>query len=137
MKLNLITLAVVVIALIIWATRTSQIQMTPAHIAGAAILIPAFILFVISRIQLGSAFSVEAKASTLVTTGIYSRIRNPIYVFGSLMIVGVIVWAGRPIILLIFLVIVPLQVFRARNEARVLQEKFGDAYFEYKQKTWF
>lgn len=137
MKLNLITLAVVVIALIIWATHTSQIQITPAHIAGAAILIPAFILFVISRIQLGSAFSVEAKASTLVTTGIYSRIRNPIYVFGSLMFLGVIVWAGRPIILLIFLVIIPLQIYRARNEARVLQQKFGDAYLEYKQKTWF
>jgi protein-S-isoprenylcysteine O-methyltransferase Ste14 len=104
---------------------------------GTAILIPSFILFVISRVQLGSAFSVEAKASTLVTTGIYSRIRNPIYVFGSLMIVGVIVWASRPIFLLVFLVIIPLQVYRARNEERVLREKFGDAYLEYKQKTWF
>ncbi len=137
MKLNLITLAAVVIAGILWATHTSQIQFTHAHLAGAAILIPSFILFVISRVQLGSAFSVKAKASSLVTTGIYSRIRNPIYVFGSLMIAGVIVWASRPIFLLIFLVIVPLQIYRARNEERVLQEKFGDAYVEYKQKTWF
>ncbi len=137
MKLNIVTLAVLVIALIAFATRTSQLQMTSAHIAGLAILVPAFILFVIARLQLGSAFSVQAKASTLVTTGIYSRIRNPIYVFGSLMIVGVIVWASRPMFLLIFLVIIPLQVYRARKEERVLQEKFGDAYLEYKQKTWF
>jgi protein-S-isoprenylcysteine O-methyltransferase Ste14 len=47
------------------------------------------------------------------------------------------VWASRPIFLLVFLVIIPLQVYRARNEERVLREKFGDAYLEYKQKTWF
>ncbi len=137
MKLNLITLAVIVIAVILWAARTSHLQFTPAHIAGMAILIPSFILFVISRMQLGSAFSVEAKASALVTTGIYSRIRNPIYVFGSLMFLGVIVWAAKPIFLLIFLVIIPMQVLRARKEGRVLQEKFGDVYLEYKKKTWF
>jgi protein-S-isoprenylcysteine O-methyltransferase Ste14 len=137
LKLNIVTLAVVVIALIAFATQAARFQFTTAHLAGTAILISSFILFVISRVQLGSAFSVEAKASTLVTTGIYSRIRNPIYVFGSLMIAGVIVWASRPIFLLVFLVIIPLQVYRARNEARVLREKFGDAYLEYKQKTWF
>ena len=137
MKLNIVTLAVIGIALIAFATQAVRFQFTTAHLAGTAILIPSFILFVISRVQLGSAFSVEAKASTLVTTGIYSRIRNPIYVFGSLMIVGVIVWASRPIFLLVFLVIIPLQVYRARNEERVLREKFGDAYLEYKQKTWF
>ncbi len=127
----------VAIGLIVFAARATQLQFTPAHVAGVAILVPSFILFAMARLRLGSAFSVEAKASTLVTTGIYSRIRNPIYVFGSLMIVGVIVWASRPIFLLVFLVIIPLQVYRARNEARVLQEKFGDAYIEYKQKTWF
>ena len=137
MKLNIVTLAVGVIAIVIFAARSSQLQMTPAHIAGFAILIPSFILFVIARMQLGSAFSVQAKASSLVTTGIYSRIRNPIYVFGSLMIVGITVWASRPIFLLVFLVIIPLQVYRARNEERVLHEKFGGAYLEYKQKTWF
>jgi protein-S-isoprenylcysteine O-methyltransferase Ste14 len=137
LKLNYVTLAVFSIAVIVFAARSPNFQMTPAHIAGIAILIPSFILFVISRVQLGSAFSVEAKASTLVTTGIYSRIRNPIYVFGVLMFVGIIVWASRPIYFLIFLVIVPLQIRRARNEARVLQEKFGDEYIEYKKKTWF
>ncbi len=90
-----------------------------------------------SRLQLGSSFSVEAKATSLVTTGIYSRIRNPIYVFGSLMIAGVIVWSGRPVFFLIFLFLLPMQVLRARNEEKVLQEKFGGAYTEYKRKTWF
>jgi protein-S-isoprenylcysteine O-methyltransferase Ste14 len=80
---------------------------------------------------------VEAKASNLVTTGLYSRIRNPIYVFAGLTILGVIIFVGRPWWLLIFAVLVPLQIYRSRNEARVLEEKFGDTYREYRQKTWF
>jgi len=32
---------------------------------------------------------------------------------------------------------VPLQVWRARNEARVLETKFGDAYRDYRRNTWF
>ena len=87
--------------------------------------------------QLGRAFSVQAKATTLVTEGIYSRIRNPIYFFGSLMILGIIIWTGRPWLLLIFALLIPVQVFRAKNEEKVLTEKFGAAYLDYKRTTWF
>ncbi len=61
---------------------------TVARIAGLAIAIPCFLLLALARVQLGRAFSVQAKASTLVTSGLYSRIRNPIYVFGGLAIAG-------------------------------------------------
>ena len=94
-------------------------------------------LLVAARIELGRAFSVRAKATTLVTTGVYSRIRNPIYVFSALMILGIIIWMGRPWLLVVFAVLIPLQVVRARKEGRVLKEKFGAAYLDYKQKTWF
>jgi protein-S-isoprenylcysteine O-methyltransferase Ste14 len=30
-----------------------------------------------------------------------------------------------------------MQVWRARNEARVLEAKFGDTYRQYRAKTWF
>ncbi|HWE87424.1 MAG TPA: isoprenylcysteine carboxylmethyltransferase family protein [Terracidiphilus sp.] len=137
MKLNFITLAVVVILAIVFATHATHLVWTPWHIGGVAIAAPAFLFFVLARLQLGSAFSVEAKASKLVTTGLYSRIRNPIYVFGALMILGVIVFVGRPWWLLVFAVLIPLQIWRGRKEAKVLQEKFGAEYAEYKRKTWF
>jgi protein-S-isoprenylcysteine O-methyltransferase Ste14 len=137
MKLNYITLAVFAVAVVVFAARASQMPWTPAHIAGLVILVPSFVLFVMSRLQLGRSFSVEAKATALVTTGIYSRIRNPIYVFGALMIAGVVVWSGRPVFFLIFLFLIPMQVMRARKEEQVLQKTFGDAYTEYKRKTWF
>ena len=137
MKLNLVTLAVVVIALTLFGMNAAHLPWTAWRIAGIAIAAPAFLLFVAARIELGSAFSVQAKATTLVTTGLYSRIRNPIYVFSAVFILGIIIWMEKPWWLLIFAVLIPLQVVRSRREERVLTEKFGDAYLDYKQKTWF
>jgi len=110
---------------------------TASRLAGAALGIPALLLWLVARIQLGRSFAVGAKAKELVTHGLYSRIRNPIYVFGSLFIAGMILVIGRPIWLLILVVLAPMQVIRARMEARVLEENFGDAYRQYRSKTWF
>jgi protein-S-isoprenylcysteine O-methyltransferase Ste14 len=136
-KLNYGTLAIFAVFVLIFAFITWKQPWTAPHIAGVAIFIPSFLLFVLARIQLGRAFSIQAKASTLVTTGLYSRIRNPIYVFGSLMIAGIIIWANDPWLLLIIAVVIPLQIYRSGKEAKVLEEKFGAAYPEYKRKTWF
>ncbi len=137
MKANIATLAVILAGVMIFAIESSGMTWTPWRIAGICIGAPALILLVIARLQLGSAFSVTAKASGLVTTGLYSRIRNPVYVFGALVILGIIVFFGRPWLLLAFALLVPLQVYRSRKEAQVLEEKFGDAYREYRQRTWF
>lgn len=137
MKLNLITLAIVIVGLALFGMYAANLPWTAWRIAGAAIAVPAFLFFVAARIELGRAFSVKAKATTLVTTGVYSRIRNPIYFFGGLMVLGIILWTGRPWLLLVFAILIPLQVVRSRKEASVLTEKFGAAYLEYKRKTWF
>ena len=137
MKLNIATLALVVIAAVLLGMRAMQLPWTPPHIAGAAIAVPSFLLLVLARLQLGGAFSVQAKATTLVTTGLYARIRNPIYVFGCLMITGIIIWLEKPWFLLCFVILIPMQVIRSRKEARMLEEKFGAAYQDYKLKTWF
>jgi len=74
----------------------------------------------------------------LITGGIYSRIRNPIYVFSSLVISGLFLFfLGNLYLLLILGIIIPLQVFRARAEGRVLEQRFGDQYRQYKANTWF
>ena len=114
-----------------------ELPWTAPRIAGLALAIPAFLLLGLARIQLGRAFSVQARASTLVTTGLYARIRNPIYLFGSLTIAGILLWAGKPWLLLCFAILVPLQVYRSRKEEQVLTEKFGEAYLDYKRQTWF
>lgn len=135
MKLNLATL--VVLALVLVLPHLLGVPWTPLRIAGAALAAASLVLLVVARLQLGRAFSVQAKASQLVTSGIYAKIRNPIYVFSSLAIAGFLLWANQPLALLVFVVIVPMQVVRARREAAVLEACFGDAYREYKRKTWF
>lgn len=137
MKLNLLTLAVILAAAIFFAAQMGYMAWTPRHIVGLAIAVPSLLLFVTARLQLGSAFSFEAKASKLVTTGLYSRIRNPIYVFGAMLVLGGIVFAGQPWWLLIFAILIPMQIVRARKEGQVLEQEFGDDYREYKKRTWF
>ena len=109
-----------------------------AHqIAGLAIGIPALCLWALARLELGKSFSISAQAKELVTHGLYSKIQNPVYVFGSILIAGAIVYFGQPKYFLVFLIILPMQLVRVREERRVLEAKFGDAYREYRKRTWF
>ena len=99
-------------------------------------LFAAAILFV-ARYQIGGSFSVTPQARALVTHGIYSRIRNPIYVFSALLLAGVFISFHFLRGLFILLVLIPIQTVRARKESQVLEEKFGDEYREYRKRTWF
>jgi len=137
MKLNYVTLAIFVVFVVFVGVWVVHQPLTPMRLVGIAIALPCALLLMVARMQLGSAFSVEAKASKLVRTGLYSRIRNPIYVFGGLTIIGLLLLAGQPILLLLLLVLIPLQVVRIRREEKVLAEKFGAEYEEYKRGTWF
>lgn len=137
MRLNYATLAIFVVFLVVIGVWVAHEPLTARRIAGLSIAVPSAVLLIVARVQLGSAFSIEAKASKLVTTGLYSRIRNPIYVFGGLLLAGLALLAGKPLFLLGFVVLIPLQVVRMRREEQVLTEKFGDEYAEYKRRTWF
>jgi len=137
MKLNLITLAMLLVG-VVWAClHAPSVEWNAVRIVGAAIAIVSLALLVVARLQLGAAFSVQAKAKTLVTTGLYSRIRNPIYVFSAMFLVGIVIVSERWLLLLLMAALVPMQMVRARKEAQVLAEAFGEEYARYKARTWF
>lgn len=94
-------------------------------------------MLTLARAQLGNSFAVTAQAKELVTGGIYSRIRHPIYVFSALTVAGLLMYLARPHFLLLLLVLVPVQIWRARIEEAVLEQRFGETYTRYKQRTWF
>ncbi|HUJ33359.1 MAG TPA: isoprenylcysteine carboxylmethyltransferase family protein [Candidatus Acidoferrum sp.] len=125
------------IGYLMWTESAVFGSWTPARAIGLALAAVAFVFWTVARLQLGKSFSIQAKATELVTHGIYSKIRNPVYVFGTLFMAGIILWIGRPVLLLVLLVAIPVQVMRAKKEARVLEAKFGDAYRQYRAKTWF
>jgi len=104
---------------------------------GSCVLVAGFVLWTTARFQLGKSLAVSAQAKQLVTHGLYSKIRNPIYVFGSSVIAGLILVLGRPIWLLIFLLVIPLQIWQVRKEASVLEAAFGEEYRNYRARTWF
>ena len=104
---------------------------------GAGMIVFGFVFWSVAHLQLGSSFSVSAQARQLVTRGLYSRIRNPIYVFGSIGIAGVFLFLEQPLVLLLFLILIPMQIYRARNESRVLEAAFGEEYRNYRKGTWF
>ncbi len=126
-----------ILALTVVFRHYGNLPWTPMRIVGAALVIPSFTLWFVARVQLGKSFSITPQARELVTHGLYSKIRNPVYLFGSLLIAGIFLYIGKPELLWLFGVLIPVQLFRIKKEEKVLQEKFGETYLQYKKNTWF
>lgn len=104
---------------------------------GICLAAVAFPLWMLARFQLGSAFSIKPQAHHLVTTGLYSKLRHPIYIFGCLAELGVLLALQSWIVLAIWLPTLPIELVRARREAEVLHAAFGEEYERYRTRTWF
>jgi protein-S-isoprenylcysteine O-methyltransferase Ste14 len=92
----------------------------------------------VARVQLRKSSSVRAKAKALVTTGLYSKFRHPIYFFGELAFAGLFLAWGKLIPALAFFVLTcPTQIVRSRKEEAVLEKAFGEESRQYKASTWF
>jgi protein-S-isoprenylcysteine O-methyltransferase Ste14 len=117
--------------------RRLPARWSPLAVIGLFLLSAGFVFWTIARFQLGRSFRVRAEAIQLVKRGLYSRMRNPIYVFGSCLIAGVILFLGHPLWLLVFVIIIPLQTWRAGLEAQALEARFADEYRAYRASTWF
>ncbi len=107
------------------------------YLVGMGIATICFAIWMVARHQLGASFSVRAHARRLVTTGIYSKIRHPIYFFAGLGYLGLFLALGYWIPALCFFVFYSIQLLRIFKEEGVLEQAFGDEYRLYKSKTWF
>lgn len=137
MKANVLTLLVILVAVVWLSFHLNMVAWTPVKVAGAVLAGVSVALLAVARLQLGAAFSVRAKAQKLVTTGLYAKIRNPIYVFGALFLVGLAIVLENWILLVVVAALTPVQIARAKKEEQVLQEAFGEEYDRYKAGTWF
>ncbi len=116
----------------------SQWQWNARFLVGSGMAVAGFALWLTARVQLGSSFSVRARARRLVTRGLYSKFRNPIYLFGGVAYAGLFIAWGKVIPLVCFVLIYPAyQTLRLRKEQRVLEQAFGEEYRRYKARTWF
>lgn len=103
-------------------------------IAGFVFLAPAVFSFVKHKTTVSPLSTSEA--TTLVTSGIFSITRNPMYVGMLLILVAIVLWfgaiSGLVAVPLFFLVI---DRFQIRVEENHLFEKFGKAYRDYAQRV--
>jgi protein-S-isoprenylcysteine O-methyltransferase Ste14 len=89
-------------------------------------------------LAIAGANLVKASCNKLITTGPYRYLRNPVYFWSAVMWLGIAglftSWwfAGFTVF-----IVVPVQVYRARREAKYLASKFGAKYLEYKKRTLF
>lgn len=136
-KLYLFTvLQIVGVGVLFWSLIVWNGPWNAEREAGSVLVVLGIIFIAIARYQLGNSFSIRPEAHKLVTTGLYSKIRNPIYVFGMVLITGVILVFQRPVLLIFLPILAIAQTIRARREARVLEAAFGDEYREYRRRTW-
>ncbi len=104
---------------------------------GLALVVACTPFWIAARLQLGASFSVRPEARRLVTTGLYAKLRHPVYVFGTPAVVGVLLAVLGWQALVIGAIVVAVEVGRARREEAVLLEAFGAEYVAYRERTWF
>ena len=103
------------------------------HVIGMAMAAIGLSLWFTARLQLGKSFALLPKAQALVTTGLYSKFRQSHISLRRLGLRGPVHRLGQGhSVDLLFLVYPAYQFLRARKEAEVLEEAFGDEYRRYK-----
>ena len=113
-------------------------QSDQAHLfAGALLGIVSIALWIKARIDLGKAYAVVPDARILVTRGLYTLVRHPMYVFSSTAVLGILIALNRPYFYVILPIFVGFQMLRSHKENLLLRERFGEARIAHEKRTWF
>lgn len=101
-------------------------------IAGSILVVTGFVIWALGARVIHKAF----REGRLLTTGVYGLVRNPMYsAFIVFVSPGVALWFRSWILLT--MPVVAYVIFRLliRKEEVYLQEKFGQAYLDYKRRV--
>ena len=132
-----IAIPLVVLLLYFFLPGVKEQPWTALRIGGAILALLGYVLVTVARIQLGNSFAVRPEAKELVTHGFYARIRNPMYVFLDIMLLGIFLVLKAYWFLIALTILAAFQVVQSRREAKVLEGKFGQRYLDYRNQTWF
>jgi protein-S-isoprenylcysteine O-methyltransferase Ste14 len=105
---------------------------TVAFVAGLGMVIGANRNFR----HIGTNVNPSQPTLVLAITGMYTRTRNPMYVGGSIALLGIAIGCALDWIPLLLVLSLPLVHYGIiLREERYLERKFGDEYRRYKQKV--
>lgn len=117
-----------------WMATPMERPWTLMRLLGLLLILVGLGALILARIEFEKESS---KQLGLVTRGVYSRIRHPIYVFSFIAFVGLLLYLNELQGILLLLPIQLVLFHRARREEQELEALYGDRYRQYKQRTWF
>lgn len=100
---------------------------------GLGVVVAAFALAVGALVQLRGLENIDH----LVTTGLFSMIRHPMYTGFILWIAGWVVCYGAVVSLAVGVVCVGNILYWRRLEEGALESRYGEDYRRYRRGTWF
>lgn len=108
-----------------------------ASLGFIPILISIYINFVARRdlARYWTPFASTGEDQKLVKTGIYAKVRHPIYLSGLILSLGFALIAGNLYGLLFFILSLVAFVTRIKKEERELITRFGEEYKQYAKET--
>ena len=96
------------------------------------------IMAIMGGITLGENLTSSHHPKALVTKGIYSKIRHPMDYGGIILVIGFAIFMMSIYGLILALVLVaPLHIYVVLIEERIMIEKYGEKYKEYKRRSLF
>jgi protein-S-isoprenylcysteine O-methyltransferase Ste14 len=106
--------------------------------AGLGLIIFGGIFSMAARFNLRKSYHYLPQAKELVTDGLFRWFRNPVYIGNLSFLLGLALFFGSLFgLAVIFAVMVPIHLFRARYEGQILHRTFGKEYEDYRKKTIF
>jgi protein-S-isoprenylcysteine O-methyltransferase Ste14 len=118
--------------------RAVVIEGTVAKALGALAMTAALVVYGLALRALGSSWRLgidRERPGPLVTTGVFARSRNPIYLGLTLLAVGVFLVLGRLVLLLLAIAFTLYFHSLVLREERFLVQHYGDAYRAYAERV--
>ncbi len=112
---------------------------SPLNIVGAIMFIIGLIISISAQVTINTNYSwtLEIREGhTLVENGLYKYVRHPIYFGGFIRVIAIPIYASSFSGFLLGLLSIPLLNYRISLEERMLVEEFGEAYKQYRERTW-
>jgi protein-S-isoprenylcysteine O-methyltransferase Ste14 len=126
--------------------ESTILDVASTKILGAALLVAGVVLYAAAVVGMGASWRMgidreahqagaERPTATLVTTGIFARSRNPIYLSYDLLFLGSFLIHGRVVLLLMTVALAVVFHIQILREERFLAAAYGDRFADYRRRV--